>query len=74
MFVFHQVLVVPQTQDQVHCRVQIMAALAFKVYDTTTHYSRTHTDVNILSCRNVADGCSEYIRSTSFLSLLTTTC
>ena len=65
MFVFSQVLVVPQTQDQLHCRVQIMTALAFQVSDISTHYNRIYADVEILSCCNVVDGCSDYIRSTS---------
>ena len=65
MFVFHQVLVFTQTHDPLHCRVQIMVELAFRVYYTTTRYDRTHANVDILSCRDVADGCSEYIRSAS---------
>ena len=67
VFVFHQVLVVPQTQAQLQYRVRILVALALKVYDTTTHYSRTYTDVDILSYRTVVDRCSAYIRANSSL-------
>ena len=67
--VFHQVLVVPQTQVQLQYRVWILVALAFKVYDTTIRYSRTRPDVDIPSYRIVTDRCSEYIRTNNSLPL-----
>lgn len=58
VLVFHQLFVVPPTWDQVKCRVRILLALVFTLYDITPHQSRTNTDVHILPSRTVTDrGC-----------------